>query len=695
MKDSEVVKAAIWNGMMTKERGVIRQVIGAIGLTEGFKEINIYDQKGVLHYTTRQMKTPVQVDVSNEPLLDDLKSNPQIRHRISKDISVISVVNPLLNAQSCSTAGCHARPEGDPILGAIEVKIGLEKISREITQGKHKTIVFASLLFLVVCTVSGAAVLVFVNPSIRNIQDKASKMARGEYVPREKAGGTDEIADLARDFDRMSFQINQRTNELETSRRMYKSLFDEVPCYLTVIDRDFRITRANRSFKSEFGDKVNQHCFSGYKNKTSRCKNCPVEKSFNDGASHQSEEVWSVNGSQTNVIVKTSPIFDEKGKVEEVLEMAVDVTLLKKLQFKIEKKRQEFQYLFESVPCYLTVVDKDFNIIRTNNFFARDFGPGEGQKCFQVYKNFEKKCDNCPVEKTFLDGCTNYSEEVWRKDGEDTYIIVYTAPVTDENGAIVAVMEMSTNITEVKRLQGELAILGETIAGMSHSIKNILAGLEGGVYVLDSGLTRNREDRVKAGWAMVKNNVEKISDLVKGILYASKEREPEYKLYEFGQLLSEVCDLFEAKAKDEGIQLVRDFQRTMCSCFIDPGGIHSALSNLVSNAIYACRTEDSEVSHSVVVSGRVEKGLLIVEISDDGVGMSQEALQNLFTKFYSTKGSEGTGLGLVITRKVIHEHGGVIRAESLLGQGSKFIVELPVRNDISQKDMHRDKELKV
>jgi len=695
MKDSEVVKAAIWNGMMTKERGVIRQIINAIGLTEGFKEINIYDQKGVLHYTSRQIKTPVQVDVSEEPLLNDLKSNPRIRHSISKDIAVISVVNPLLNAQSCSTAGCHARPEDDLILGAVEVKIGLEKISREITQGKHKTIVFASLLFLVVCTVSGAAVLVFVSPSIRNIQDKASKMARGEYVPREKAGGTDEIADLARDFDRMSFQINQRTNELETSRRMYKSLFDEVPCYLTVIDRDFRITRANRSFKSEFGDKVNQHCFSGYKNKTSRCKNCPVEKSFNDGASHQSEEVWSVNGSQTNVIVKTSPIFDEKGKVEEVLEMAVDVTLLKKLQFKIEKKRQEFQYLFESVPCYLTVVDKDFNIIRTNNFFARDFGPGEGQKCFQVYKNFEKKCDNCPVEKTFLDGCTNYSEEVWRKDGEDTYIIVYTAPVTDENGAIVAVMEMSTNITEVKRLQGELAILGETIAGMSHSIKNILAGLEGGVYVLDSGLTRNREDRVKAGWAMVKNNVEKISDLVKGILYASKEREPEYKLYEFGQLLSEVCDLFEAKAKDEGIQLVRDFQRTMCSCLIDPGGIHSALSNLVSNAIYACRTEDSEVSHSVVVSGRVEKGLLIVEISDDGVGMSQEALQNLFTKFYSTKGSEGTGLGLVITRKVIHEHGGVIRAESLLGQGSKFIVEWPVRNDISQKDMHREKELKV
>lgn len=695
VKDSEVIKAAIWNGMMTKERGVIRQIINAIGLTEGFKEINIYDQKGVLHYTTRQIKTPVQMDGFDDPLLNDLKSNPKIRHRISKDSTLISVVNPLLNAQSCSVAACHARPEDDPILGAVEVKIGLEGISREISQGARKTIVFATLLFLVVCSVSGAAVLVFVNPTIRNLQEKASKMARGEYIPREKTLGKDEMSELARDFDRMSFQINQRTNELEASRRMYKSLFDEVPCYLTVINRDFRITRANRSFNAEFGDKVNQHCFSGYKNKTSRCENCPVEKTFYDGMSHQSEEVWSINGSRTNVIVKTSPIFDAQGKVEEVLEMAVDVTLLKKLQLKIEKKSQEFQYLFESVPCYLTVVDRDFNIIRTNNFFARDFGLGEGQKCFQVYKSFDKKCDNCPVEKTFLDGCTNYSEEVWRKNGEDTYIIVYTAPVTDENGAIVAVMEMSTNITEIKRLQGELAILGETIAGMSHSIKNILAGLQGGVYVIDSGLTRNREDRVKAGWAMVKNNVEKISDLVKGILYASKEREPEYKLYEFGQLLTEVCDLYEAKAKDEGIQLVRDFQGTMCSCLIDPGGIHSALSNLVSNAIHACRTGDTEVTHRVVVTCRVDRELLTIEISDDGAGMSEEVRQNLFTKFYSTKGSKGTGLGLVITRKVIHEHGGVIRAESQLGQGSKFIVELPIRKDTSQKDIYQEKELKV
>lgn len=695
VKDSEVIKASIWNGMMKKERGVIRQIINAIGTTEGFKEINIYDQKGFLYYTTRQTNATLPLDMSKDPFLSDLKVNTNNRHKLSGDGSVLTVLNPLINTQSCSSSACHAHPESEKILGAVELKIGLDKIRREISQNSYKTIGFATALFLVVCTISGVAVMLFVNPAIKNLQQKAYKMARGEYVPRAPTVGKDEMAELARAFDSMSVQVNQHTAEIEAGRRMYKALFEEVPCYLTVIDKNFRIVRANRSFKAEFGDNTGQHCYKGYKNRSSKCENCPVEKTFYDGVSHQSEETWNVNGQKSHVIVKTSPIYDDKGCVIQVLEMAMDVTLLKRLQFRIQRKQEEYQYLFEHVPCYLTVVDSDFKIVRANNLFTRDFGFGEGLRCFEVYKNAGHKCDNCPVEKTFRDGQSHYSEEVWRKNGEDTYIIVYTSPVMDDKGEIVSVMEMSTNITEIKTLQGELSILGETIAGMSHSIKNILSGLQGGVYVIDSGLSRGRDDRVKTGWAMVKNNVEKISELVKGILYASKQREPEYRQYELGKLLTEVCDLFEAKARDQGVELIRNFEKEICSCLIDPVGIHSALSNLVSNAIHACRTEDSETVHQVVVSGRVENEDLVIEVSDDGIGMPEEVSQNIFTKFYSTKGSQGTGLGLVITRKVIHEHGGSIKVESELGRGSKFIVELPVRENLIEQDDENSQELEV
>ena len=248
IKDSEVIKAAIWNGMMKKERGVIRQIINAIGKTEGFKEINIYDDKGFLHYTTSQSKAALPIDMSKDPFLSDLRVNTSNRHKVSADGYVLTVLNPLINTQSCSSAACHAHPESEKILGAVELKIGLDTIRREISQNSYKTIIFATALFVVVCTISGTAVLLFVNPSIKNLQRKAFKMARGEYVPRAPTIGKDEIAELGRAFDSMSVQINQHTAEIESSRRMYKALFEEVPCYLTVIDRNFKIIRSNRMF---------------------------------------------------------------------------------------------------------------------------------------------------------------------------------------------------------------------------------------------------------------------------------------------------------------------------------------------------------------------------------------------------------------------------------------------------------------
>ncbi len=684
LKDSEVIKAAIWNGMMTKDREVIRQIVKAIGEQERFREISIYDNKGQLHYSTRPMASLSTNDFTSEPLMKDIKNDVRLRHRISRDTNAIIVVNPLLNNSSCSTAGCHAGPDVEKTLGVLKVKIGLESLDQEISKNTRQTVIFAALSFFWISTVSGLGVILFVNPRIRQLQDQTARIARGDYNPLGKNAGSDEMAELMRSFDRMSLQINQRTMELDASRKLYKSLFEEAPCYLTVLDRNFNIVRANRAFTNEFGDQVGKNCFEGYKKTTENPETSSVAKTFKDGAVHQSEEIWRLHRRDSYVMVKTSPIFDDRGKVYEVLEMGVDVTLLKRLQFRLERKQHEFRRLFSNVPCYLTVIDRDFNIVTSNNLFDRDFGQATGRKCYEAYKDLGHKCDNCPVEKTFVDGATHYSEEIWRQNGEETYIVVYTAPVHDDDGKIVSVMEMSTNITEVKRLQGELVILGETIAGMSHTIKNILSGLQGGVYVVDSGLSRGKEEKVRAGWAMVKNNVEKISDLVKGILYASKERTPEYTEYSPAKLLSEVCDLYEVKARTEGVAIVRKFDKDILPCLLDPAGIHSAVSNLVSNAIYACKGNNEEQSHTVTVSCQTEGQNLIIRVSDDGPGMPEDIRKNLFNKFYSTKGSKGTGLGLVITRKVVHEHGGAIRVESEPGVGATFIIELPINFEQAQ-----------
>lgn len=676
LKDSEVIKAAIWNGMMTKDRKVIRDIVTALGARGGFEEVKIYDRDGMLRYSSRPHLVGGKREKSFEALLQELENKASVHHRISDDGKWIRVVNPLLNTRSCSTAGCHATPGKQKVLGALAIKLPLEGVRAEIFDTARKTILFAFLLFVLISSIIGLAVIFLVNPHLRRLQQSAARMARGEYSPEAPSTGSDEIAELSRSFDEMSRQINERTTHLAQRRKMYKSLFEEVPCYLTVVSRDYRIVRANRAFRDQFGDHVGENCFVGYKDLDSRCADCPVEKTFSDGRSHQSEEVWKVNGDDAYVIVNTAPIFDDEGNIAEVLEMSLDVTKLKQLQVELEKKQEEYKYLFENVPCYLTVVDQDFNVIQANEQFETDFGKHIGEKCFSVYKHRESKCENCPVEQTFIDGATHSSEHLWLRNGEETNIIATTAPVRNDKGEIMAVMEMCTNVTEIKRLQSELALLGETIAGMSHTIKNILSGLQGGVYIVDSGLARGKEEKVRQGWDMVKRNVEKISDLVQGILYASKERKPEYRECDPGELLWEVCDLYETKVHSEGVELVREFEREMGSVPLDPAGIHSAVANLLSNALEACRNI-RERPPRITVTGRLEDKVLAIRVSDNGIGMPQEVKDRLFGKFYSTKGSRGTGLGLVITKKVIEEHGGTITVESEAGEGTSFIIEIP------------------
>ncbi|MDQ7784372.1 MAG: PAS domain-containing protein [Desulfomonilaceae bacterium] len=687
LKDSEVIEAAIWNGMMTKNREVIRQIVQAIGTKENFREIHIYDNKGILHYTSSVgdgLAIGTDSAAAQNPLLKNLADNTAFKYRFVEDGKYLNVVNPLRNSASCSSTKCHSGPDRERSLGALELTVPLEGLRTKIRDLKLQTILFASALLVLISTISGLAIVFGVLPPIRRLQENARKMAWGQYTPQGvPAAGSDEIAELTRLFDEMSLQINERTRQLEQSRRQYRELFEQVPCYLTVVDENYHITASNAAFKAEFGDQVGRSCFKGFKGRDSRCANCLVEKTFADGLPHRSEETWSLGDRKAFVIVHSAPIRDNGGRVSEVMEMALDVTRVERLQTQLNRKEEQFRNLFENVPCYLTVVDPSFRIAFHNRLFAEEFGSSWGKHCFEIYKGKDRKCDKCPVAETFSDGKSHSTEDTWHHNGKEIHVLIQTSPITDESGAIVAVVEMCTNVTELKLLQSQLIILGETIAGMSHSIKNILAGLEGGMYLVDSGLAKGREDRVRTGWEILRKNVGRVSELVKDILYASKEREPEYRECDPARILLDVYDLYEDMARKEGIEFVKDIPLTLGMAVLDPNGIHTCISNLVSNAIAACAAVRAKRSRRIVLKGQAQSDKLVIELSDHGIGMPQDVVEKLFTKFYSTKGSKGTGLGLVVTRKIVEEHGGRIEVESEFGVGTVFTVVIPLRQPIS------------
>ncbi len=253
---------------------------------------------------------------------------------------------------------------------------------------------------------------------------------------------------------------------------------------------------------------------------------------------------------------------------------------------------------------------------------------------------------------------------------------------------LVAIANTLAGIIRRKRLEQDLvrserlAATGETVAGLAHCIKNILLPLEGGIYVIEKGFRKNDMEKLQTGWDMVRRNIDRISSLALDLLTFSKDRDPEYESSSPNVVVDEVCYLMESWLKNTdtaNINIIRDFDPGIGDAYLNPKGIHRCLLNLVSNAADACLYDkDPGKSHHVTVSTRADgNDAVIFQVSDNGCGMDETVKTQLFTSFFSTKGSQGTGLGLLVTQKIIREHGGTLGAESELGQGTTFTIRMP------------------
>lgn len=281
------------------------------------------------------------------------------------------------------------------------------------------------------------------------------------------------------------------------------------------------------------------------------------------------------------------------------------------------------------------------------------------------------------------DRMVNYEEFVTSKDGERIPVRLSGAGLY-QNGAQTGLVCSVQDLREIKRLQRELienervAATGQAVAGMAHYIKNILNGLQGGMYIVNTGFEKDKPDRLQKGWEMVQKNIGKISDLVMNMLVYSKEREPDCEYCRPGEIAQEVCELLKERAKENHISLTMDSRLSGQEWFLDQRAIHRCLLNLVGNALDACTLDpDKDKSRAVVIRTSEENGHVRFDVVDNGVGMDPQVQAKVFDRFFSTKGGRGTGLGLLVTRKIVDELGGQIFFESAAGRGTTFTIVLP------------------
>ncbi len=238
-----------------------------------------------------------------------------------------------------------------------------------------------------------------------------------------------------------------------------------------------------------------------------------------------------------------------------------------------------------------------------------------------------------------------------------------------------------------------LAAVGQTIATLSHHIKNILQGVRGGSYLIELGLgdhgkalteeSIDREAAAKAvstiqkGWSIVDKNQERISSLVMDMLSYSKERRPDPEPTDLNAVVGEVAELMQPRAEEQGVDLVWSPAEGLPTIMADPEAVHRAVLNVVTNAIDAC---EESTRGRVVVSTGIDSSqeIATITVTDNGLGIPPDRLQTIFRAFESSKGAKGTGLGLAVTMKIAEEHGGAVDVESQVGRGSQFHIRLPV-----------------
>ena len=243
---------------------------------------------------------------------------------------------------------------------------------------------------------------------------------------------------------------------------------------------------------------------------------------------------------------------------------------------------------------------------------------------------------------------------------------------------LVATVIANARLIDENLRAARMAAVGQAVAGLSHYGKNILAGMGGSVDLIDEGLKRDNMELLLKSWPILRRSVRRISNLVENMLAYSKAREPIREECRIPELIKDVTEMFWGLLARKHVELAVDTAAVEGPAYLDQNGLLRCLLNLLTNAADAVENEGGKIW---VTARTLPDGQLEIDVRDNGPGIDEEDIDRVFDLFYSTKGSKGTGLGLAVTHKIVHEHGGEISVGRGPEGGARFCIVLPCQED--------------
>lgn len=400
-----------------------------------------------------------------------------------------------------------------------------------------------------------------------------------------------------------------------------------------------------------------------------------------------SKETMTVEGQSRHFNTVRFPIFNEQGELDSYAIISRDMTEEMNLQEAVRQNKEYLENILNNSSDMIITTDLEGRIVTFNPGGTRMLGYTSqevlGRNIETLWKDPEQRREI--MARVEEHGAVNNAPGVLvSKDGESVEISLSLSQLRDNHGRILGTVGISKDVTEENRLrkqlieQERLAAVGQTVAGITHCMKNVLNGLKGGAYILNVGLKRNEWSMVEEGWENVQSGIDRISKLSLDMLNYCRDRKPNPVPVDPVGLARETVDMVSKAASQDGIDVKVEGQEGS-QVPLDKDFVGRALLNLVTNAVDACRekTYGAGDTPRVVVRVDQEPGVTRFRVTDNGAGMTEEVKRHLFERFYSTKEAEGTGLGLCVTHKIVTEHGGRLHVDSEPGKGSTFSMEIP------------------
>ncbi len=700
---SNTIRLGTHYAMLHNAREDIKQIVNNISQQEDITAIRVFNKPGSIAYSSDPQEVQQELGLQDKRCAVCHSHSPTKSHLdIEKRIRIFSppgskhrrigIVTPIYNEPGCAKGPCHAHAPEDKVLGLLDLTVSLQDADAKLLSYKYRTLYFAVFVFFATYLAFVLFVQRFVTTPVRDMISATKRIARGEQYPQIQPIQRDELGQLIKSINLMSHEVQEKHDEINRQWEKYQQLFETVPCLITVQDRSYRLMSYNREFALKFAPQPGQFCFSAYKGRRERCRDCPVEKTFQDGKSHWSEETGYVkDGTQAHWLVTTAPMRNAAGEVESVMEMCLDITTRKRLEEDLRRSEKKYWAIFNNIPNPVFVLDpSNLRILDCND------------RVSPVYGWHKEELTGCSFLDLFPDterqsvfqllGSSQIINQMKQVTREGSVIFVSIRISPSEYGDKRVLLVTTSDIT--KRLETEqqliqsnkMTTLGEMASGIAHELNQPLAVIKTASNYLRKKKAKGEtvQDGIMSTMLEeIDSNVDRATKIINHLRDFSRKPDMQLVKVQLNEIITKAMDIFSQQLKLREIEVKWELDESIPDIQGEQGQLEQVFINLLINARDAIEDRwgykgGVRGRKEIVLRTRQVEGTVQAQVKDTGCGIPKALLDRIFEPFFTTKEvSKGTGLGLSITYRIVQDCGGRIEVDSIEGQGTTFTLSFP------------------